>query len=136
MRGFSKIPPQLKWITLAAEQGDAVAQYNLGTMYAKGEGVIQDYQTAAKWFRLAAEQGYAAAQFNLGGMYHQGEGVPTNYVYAYMWFNVSASLGDKPSGERRDRLAKEMTPSQIEEAQDLASECVEKKFKGCDRRKR
>jgi len=49
-----------------AEQGHAVAQFSLGVMYRKGQGVSQNYKTAAKWFRLAAEQGDAAAQFNLG----------------------------------------------------------------------
>jgi len=27
-----------------AEQGDVGAQYNLGNMYRKGEGVLQDYK--------------------------------------------------------------------------------------------
>ncbi|WP_042906619.1 tetratricopeptide repeat protein, partial [Glaesserella parasuis] len=40
-----------------AEQGDAVAQFNLGVMYDKGQGVRQDYHQAAKWFQKAAEQG-------------------------------------------------------------------------------
>ena len=30
------------WFTKAAEQGDAEAQYNLGVMYNKGEGIAQD----------------------------------------------------------------------------------------------
>ena len=32
-----------KMVYLAAEQGDAGAQYNLGLMYAKGQGVLQNY---------------------------------------------------------------------------------------------
>jgi len=55
-----------EWTPLAAKQGDAEAQFNLGVMYHNGHGVSQDDKTAAKWFRLAAEQGDAAAQFNLG----------------------------------------------------------------------
>ncbi len=47
----------MKWWRLAAEQGDAVAQYNLGVKYAQGEGVSEDYAEAIKWWRLAAEQG-------------------------------------------------------------------------------
>ena len=43
--------------TLAAEQGNANAQYNLGLMYDIGEGVPQDDKTAVKWFELAAKQG-------------------------------------------------------------------------------
>ena len=49
----------VKWWTLAAEQGDADAQNNLGFMYNNGRGVPQDDKTAVKWYTLAAEQGYA-----------------------------------------------------------------------------
>ena len=45
-----------EWTPLA-EQGDAEAQFNLGVMYQKGNGVKQDNKQAAKWFALAAKQG-------------------------------------------------------------------------------
>ena len=51
-------------VQVLAEQGNAPAQYNLGLMYARGEGVPQDYTEAVKWFRLAAEQGNAKAKKN------------------------------------------------------------------------
>ena len=54
-----------EWRPLA-EQGDALAQYNLGAMYEFGDGVVQDYAEAVRWYRLAAEQGHAKAQYNLG----------------------------------------------------------------------
>ena len=120
----------VKWYTVAAEQGNASAQSNLGVMYEKGRGVPQDSQTAAKWFTLAAEQGYAPAQNTLGVMYGSGQGVPQDYVRAHMWFNFSASTGDEDAIENRDFAAKQMTPSQIEEAQKLARECVAKNYKG------
>ena len=56
----------VKWYTLAAEQGYATAQYNLGFMYNNGEGVPQDDKTAVKWYTLAAEQGYAERTRFLG----------------------------------------------------------------------
>ena len=68
-----------------AEQGGAYAQYNLGQMYRRGQGVPQDYKTAVKLFKLAAEQRYANAQFNLGLMYENGQGVPKNYMTAVTW---------------------------------------------------
>ena len=58
-----------------AEQGDAVAQFNLGVMYGRGEGVPEDDAEAVKWYRKAAEQGLASTQFELGVMYYMGEGV-------------------------------------------------------------
>ena len=39
---------------LAAEQGDADAQYNLGVMFANGWDVPQDDAEAVQWYRLAA----------------------------------------------------------------------------------
>ncbi|WP_288264747.1 tetratricopeptide repeat protein [uncultured Dialister sp.] len=54
-----------KWYQKAADQGDAVAQYNLGTMYKNGLGVEQSYKKAAKWYRKAADQGLAAAKKKL-----------------------------------------------------------------------
>ena len=44
------------WSDLAA-QGDAKARSNLGLMYAKGDGVPQDYAKAIEWFTEAAAQG-------------------------------------------------------------------------------
>ena len=46
----------LKWCRLAADQGVADAQYNLGLKYANGRGVPQDYVEAHKWLNLAAAQ--------------------------------------------------------------------------------
>src|SRR5258705_8024788 len=45
-----------------AEQGLAVAQFNLGLMYDLGQGVAQNYPEAVKWYRLAADQGRDDAQ--------------------------------------------------------------------------
>src|SRR5437899_270355 len=64
---------------MAAEQGDASAQLNLGNSYYNGQGVPQDYKEAMKWYRKAAEQGDVFAQFNLGIMFYHGQGVPKDY---------------------------------------------------------
>ena len=47
----------MKWYRLAADQGDAGAQFNLGGMYAQGVGVPQDHVLAHMWFNLSAAQG-------------------------------------------------------------------------------
>ena len=49
-----------EWRPLA-EAGNAVAQYNLGQMYANGEGVPEDYVQAYAWHNLAAAQGNKGA---------------------------------------------------------------------------
>ena len=112
----------VKWYRLAADQGNARAQDNLGLMYANGQGVPQNNAEAAKWYRLAAVQGYARAQYNLGVMYANGQGVPEDNVQAHKWFNLAGAGGDEDGRKNRDIVAKVMTPAQIAEAQRLASE--------------
>jgi TPR repeat protein len=51
----------VNWYGLAANQGDAVGQSNLGLMYANGKGAPQDYVTAHMWLNLSAAQGYDTA---------------------------------------------------------------------------
>jgi TPR repeat protein len=77
-----------------AEQGNAVAQYNVGLMYYKGEGVPQNYAAAVSWFRKAADQEHAAAQYSLGHMYFEGRGIPQNSAVAIYWFRRAADSGD------------------------------------------
>ena len=52
----------MKWFRKAAEQGYAVAQYNLGRNYCEGTGVSQNKEEAKKWLRKAANQGYENAK--------------------------------------------------------------------------
>ena len=119
-----------EWKPLA-EEGYIYAQYNLGIMYDNGLGVPQDYKESAKWYRLAAEQGYSSAQHNIAYMYYNGQGVKIDKIYAYMWASIASSNGFENSKVILEALSKEMTPSQIEKAQDLARECVKKSYKGC-----
>ncbi len=107
-----------------AEQGNAEAQFNLGSLYYQGWGVPQDYKEAVKWLRKAAEQGHIFSQTTLGTVY--AEGVPgvveKDYPQALMWFIFAAAKGDMEAMEFRDSLANRMTPGQIAEAQTLARE--------------
>ena len=52
----------VKWFRKAAEQGYAVAQFNLGLMYFCAWGVERDLTEAMEWVCIAAEQGYDQAQ--------------------------------------------------------------------------
>ena len=55
-----------------AQQGYATAQYNLGVMYEKGQGVPQDYARARYWFEKAAAQGDGPAQSALRLLQREG----------------------------------------------------------------
>jgi TPR repeat protein len=84
----------IKEIRPLAEQGRADAQFNLGVMYANGQGESQDHAEAVRWYRLAAEQGFVLAQYNLGLMYAHGQGVPQDYGEALRWYRLAAEQGD------------------------------------------
>lgn len=119
-----------EWAPLA-EQGDAVAQKNLGIMYSRGEGVPQDHAEAEKWYRRAAEQGDAGAQNNLGVMYAQGKGVPQDYITAHMWSNIAASKGSETAISLREKLISMMQPADISEAQRRATRCLASDYSDC-----
>lgn len=111
-----------RWYRIAADQGDPEAQIILGFDYENGRGVPQDYKEAAKWYRLAAEQGKSNAQNVLGIDYEHGLGVPKDDIQAHMWYNLSAANGWAKGAINRDRIAQELTPEQLAEAQRLALE--------------
>jgi TPR repeat protein len=79
-----------------AEHEDAVAKFNLGLMYAKGQAVTKDNAEALKWIRQAAEQGYAEAQRLLGVMYYLGQGVARDDVEAVKWLHKAAEQDVAP----------------------------------------
>jgi TPR repeat protein len=47
---------EFNWYRKSAEQANVEAQYNLGQMYANGEGVPEDYVEAYAWLSIAATQ--------------------------------------------------------------------------------
>jgi TPR repeat protein len=79
----------IKWFRLAAEQGHARAQFNLGYMYAVGEGVEQSDDEARAWFELAANQGLDNAQNKLGRYYDSVK----DYDEAFSWYERAAKQG-------------------------------------------
>jgi len=76
-----------------SEQGNARAQYYLGSMYYFGVGITQDKAEAVKWYLKAAEQGDAEAQYELGHCYYEGEGVPGNVEEAMKWLRKADEQG-------------------------------------------
>lgn len=116
-----------KWTRLSAEQGNATAQNHLGLMYFRGgQGTKKDVKEALKWFQLSAEQGYSEAQFNLGNMYSRGIGVLLDRVRAHMWFNLAGAGGNEKAPEHRDQEERLLTAVQVDEAQRMAREWMEK----------
>jgi len=80
--------------------------------------------------RLAA-QGDAGAQFNLGLMYFRGAGVFRNLVNAHMWANLAAAQGNSGAADTRERIAQQMSPAQLAQAQRRASACLAANYRNC-----
>lgn len=77
-----------------AMEGDATAQFMLGSFYSRGEGVPQDEEHAVAWWRKAAEQGLATAQNELGVALTDGRGVDEpDPVQAITWYRRAAAQG-------------------------------------------
>ncbi len=95
-KGAEAETPEKKLVDVMkrAEQGNSQAQFSLGSMYHKGEGIPKDLAKAVEWYQKAATQGDAFAQSALGGMYHKGEGVPEDVAKAIEWYQKAAAQGN------------------------------------------
>lgn len=95
-----------RWKPLA-ERGHAESQYNLGWLYANGNGLKVDMQQAIRWWEAAATQGHADAAFALGLDYITGEGVERDLDKAAHWLYQAAAAGHADAREVLLRLAGE-----------------------------
>ena len=80
-----------------ARAGDVDAQYYLGGLYYKGEGVEQDYRKAVEWFGRSADRGNAKAQTDLAQCYLFGFGVEKDSEIAVTWYRRAAAQGYAPA---------------------------------------
>ncbi|MEZ0262400.1 MAG: tetratricopeptide repeat protein [Alphaproteobacteria bacterium] len=115
------VDASVKWLTRAANGGDAYAQLLLGMRYDHGtDGVAWDDAKAAAWYRKSAAQGFPAAQFALGQQYALGQGVKRDYVQAHKWYSLAAAadpdFDTTPLAEERlIELEKLMTKQQLKQ---------------------
>jgi TPR repeat protein len=92
-RGFGRIRRRQSGGCRGGRLGHVDAQFDLGEIYGKGEGVLEDSREAVRWYRMAAEQGLARAQYALGWMYGKGKGVQTDSAEAVRWCRMAAEQG-------------------------------------------
>ena len=69
--GWDRDAEEAERLRTAAEQGDAAAQYALGTRYQSGKGVPLDTLEAAKWFQRSADQDHVPALLALATLYEE-----------------------------------------------------------------
>lgn len=105
----------VQWWTLAAEQGDLEALFNLGQAYRLGLGVVKDPNKAFALLLRAAQGGVAAAQSRVGLAYATGEGAALDPIEACKWFEVASKRGDKAAAANLDRARKSLGSAQLTE---------------------
>lgn len=105
--------------SLAETSNHGYAQYYLGMMYMKGQGVDQDYKNASDWFRKASENSIPQAQYKLGDLYFKGRGVPKDFEFAYIWFSVGATHDHKLSKSAIDKAKQKLSAEELVEADKL-----------------
>lgn len=82
-----------KYFRMAADAGNADAQYYLATCYVDERGVEKDLQEAIRLYIRAAQQGHKNAQFNLAWSYEQAQGVDQDLKQAAYWYQRAAEQG-------------------------------------------
>ena len=106
----------LKYFTMAAEQGNADAQLEVGQMLAQGLGTKQLFEEAMRWYELSARQGHAKAQFNIAFLYAYGQGVDQDILKAYEWYRISHLCAYPLAKKPMEYTAKKLTLGEIEMA--------------------
>jgi len=123
------------WYERAANLGHLESQFRFGWFNWKGEekGATKDLTKAKYWFEKAAESGHARAQFMLGAInFKNGQSLE-----AYKWIHISEENGladkyIKSSENLKNKLAQELTESQIENSKKVALVCIESSYKNCN----
>ena len=77
------------------------------------------------------EQGDATAQYLLGVSCAFGEGVLKDSVLADMWLNIAGANGKADARERRDKLERDMTRTEVSRATELARACMSPDYQDC-----
>ncbi len=72
---MEKMSAEVQELWLAAQQGDAEAQFKLGDALEYGKGIYRDTEEAIHWFRQAAEQGHILAKYDLSMYLNNDEGI-------------------------------------------------------------
>jgi len=113
----------VRWLRKAADQ-----RYALGELKLAETLDSTNPEEALSWYRKAAAQGRRGAYNALAEKYYSGEGAPKDLVQAHMWYNL-LFLGNGQWGvkgkEMREKIAKELTPEQLEKAEDMAIDWME-----------
>jgi TPR repeat protein len=128
-RGIAGVPRDnlvaLDWFKKAGDAGSTAGMTDAGRLYALGQGVTADGAEALRWLRQAAARNAYEAFRWIGNIHEFGRGgVAKNAVLAYAWYAAVPATATpavlKAAAEGRERLAKTMNATEIQEAEKQA----------------
>ena len=111
----------LEWYQKAANQNHRLAQFNLGQMFAQGQGVAPNDSMALMWIRRAADGGDAGAQYNMGdrfsrsGMRGFEQDSSESRIESYKWFTLAAGQKYRDALSQSDAATMRMTREEVTE---------------------
>jgi TPR repeat protein len=111
-----------EWYRKASAQHHGLAQFNLGIMYLRGQGVPRDQKLSLTWMARAAQGGDAGAQYELGMRQHRhsldltGAEAMELRTEAYKWLRLSAVQGYGDSERGTAAVALDMDHAAVKEA--------------------
>jgi uncharacterized protein len=119
----------LDWYKKSAELRNPLSMVAAGRFYALGRGVAADGAEALRWFRMAASLQHYNSYAWIGSVFEFGRGgIAKNPTLAYAWYSAvpaNAAPADlKTSTEAKDRLARVLSPAELEEANKQAKTVV------------
>ncbi|HVY68497.1 MAG TPA: hypothetical protein VHH73_01120, partial [Verrucomicrobiae bacterium] len=103
----------VRWLRMSAYQNFAEAQFTLGSLYDRGQGVERDVAQAAQWYLAAARNGHSKAQYNVGCAYETGEGVDPDVDEAIHWYRRAADQGNTDAIDALAALSAQRAASRV-----------------------
>ncbi|CAA7620243.1 TPR repeat-containing protein [Candidatus Terasakiella magnetica] len=109
-----------RWLSLAANQGHADAQYALGKALIGGVDLPMDIPMGVGWLEAAASRGHGEAMVALGDLADKGLGFfGKDPVRAYVMYDLASTQGEESAAKARDTVAKSLSAKQAARARQL-----------------
>jgi hypothetical protein len=115
------------WYSKAAQQGNSMAQANLGNCFFHGKGISIDFDKAYFWLKKAAMQGDPISIFNIGQMHEIGANFSQNNVIALAHYNISNSIKSEFSdtiSQKFNALKSKMSSAEVQAAEQEAKKLM------------
>lgn len=105
------------WLTRAAQNGFAPAQYDLAVLYERGAGgQARNIENAGQLYTLAANQGHGPSTLALARLLNEGLGVKADPAKAWAIATLAAERGEKDATKLAADIAKKFDAKQFEQA--------------------